>query len=362
VFHLKKEFTKSSLVLYLSFILVTWSLLQISLTDFFENNDHVLLKIPSIYASDDGGNGNGGGDDGGDGGDDGGDGGDDGGDGGDDGGDGGDDGGDGGDDGEVSDDNGDNGDVDEELSLKQDEDEGEDDEDTHEVLSFSEDKVSEVLTLQDEDEDNTREVLSPDNEGDVTTDLPVPPEPPVNTDLPVPREPIVPPEDLVCFPGGCIQYPECNPSDPDCVPPEPLPKVDDCDKSYPDNCIPPKTSPESDLDCDDISDENFKVSENDPHDFDRDGDGIGCESGNDDDSVDNGDHCDKLYPDNCIPSPPPDLDCDDISHKNFKVSGDDPHDFDRDNDGWGCESGDYDDDRDHDDEDRDNDRTITKKY
>ncbi len=37
VFHLKKEFTKSSLVLYLSFILVTWSLLQISLTDFFEN-------------------------------------------------------------------------------------------------------------------------------------------------------------------------------------------------------------------------------------------------------------------------------------------------------------------------------------
>jgi hypothetical protein len=30
---------------------------------FFENNDHVLLKIPSIYTSDDGGNGNGGGDD-----------------------------------------------------------------------------------------------------------------------------------------------------------------------------------------------------------------------------------------------------------------------------------------------------------
>ena len=39
VFHLKKEFTKSSLVLYLSFIiLVTSSLLQISLTDFFRNN------------------------------------------------------------------------------------------------------------------------------------------------------------------------------------------------------------------------------------------------------------------------------------------------------------------------------------
>ena len=67
VFHLKKEFTRSSLVLYLSLILVTGSLLQISSVDFFETNDHVLIKIPSIYASDNGGNGNGGGDDGGDG-------------------------------------------------------------------------------------------------------------------------------------------------------------------------------------------------------------------------------------------------------------------------------------------------------
>ena len=57
---LKKEFPKSNLILYLSFILVTWSLLQISLTDFFENNDNILIKIPSIYAQDDGGgNGNG---------------------------------------------------------------------------------------------------------------------------------------------------------------------------------------------------------------------------------------------------------------------------------------------------------------
>ena len=50
MFYLKKEFTKSNLVLYLSFILVTWSLLQISLTDFFENNDNILMKISSIYA------------------------------------------------------------------------------------------------------------------------------------------------------------------------------------------------------------------------------------------------------------------------------------------------------------------------
>jgi hypothetical protein len=63
VFQLKKEFNKSCLVLYICFILVTWSLLQISLQTFFENNDNRLMKIPSIYAQDDGGvNGNGGGD------------------------------------------------------------------------------------------------------------------------------------------------------------------------------------------------------------------------------------------------------------------------------------------------------------
>ena len=52
---LKNEFIKSSLVFYLGFILVTWSLLQLSLTDFFENNDNILIKFPSIYAQDDDG-------------------------------------------------------------------------------------------------------------------------------------------------------------------------------------------------------------------------------------------------------------------------------------------------------------------
>lgn len=60
MFILKKEFTISNLVLYLSFILITWSLLQISLTNFFENNDNILVKISSVYAQDDGvGTGNG---------------------------------------------------------------------------------------------------------------------------------------------------------------------------------------------------------------------------------------------------------------------------------------------------------------
>lgn len=49
--------------------------------------------------------------------------------------------------------------------------------------------------------------------------------------------------------------------------------------------------------------------------------------------------CDASYPGVCIPSPPPDLDCGDIPYRRFKVVGTDPHRFDRDKDGVGCESG-----------------------
>jgi hypothetical protein len=49
-------------------------------------------------------------------------------------------------------------------------------------------------------------------------------------------------------------------------------------------------------------------------------------------------NCDPSYPDFCIPSPPPDLNCADISQKRFTVTGSDPHGFDRDGDGIGCES------------------------
>ncbi len=48
--------------------------------------------------------------------------------------------------------------------------------------------------------------------------------------------------------------------------------------------------------------------------------------------------CDPSYPTVCIPSPPPDLNCDDIPYKRFKVLQPDPHHFDRDKDGVGCES------------------------
>jgi hypothetical protein len=49
-------------------------------------------------------------------------------------------------------------------------------------------------------------------------------------------------------------------------------------------------------------------------------------------------NCDSAYPSVCIPSPLPDLDCKDISYKNFRVNLPDPHKFDRDKDGIGCES------------------------
>ena len=48
--------------------------------------------------------------------------------------------------------------------------------------------------------------------------------------------------------------------------------------------------------------------------------------------------CDSSYPDVCIPSYPPDLDCSEISHRNFKVLQPDPHRFDGDKDGISCES------------------------
>lgn len=48
-------------------------------------------------------------------------------------------------------------------------------------------------------------------------------------------------------------------------------------------------------------------------------------------------NCDPSYPDVCIPPPPPDLDCPDIAYTNFRVFPPDPHHFDGDGDGFGCE-------------------------
>jgi len=110
-----------------------------------------------------------------------------------------------------------------------------------------------------------------------------------------------------------------------------------CDPSYPDVCITPWPP---DLDCGEIQFSNFKVLPDDPHGFDADNDGIGCEVGSPQspNPVDTTPSCDPSYPDVCIAPYPPDLNCGDIGYSNFRVIGDDPHGFDRDNDGIGCES------------------------
>jgi micrococcal nuclease len=50
-----------------------------------------------------------------------------------------------------------------------------------------------------------------------------------------------------------------------------------------------------------------------------------------------GKKCDPSYPTVCIAPAPPDLDCGDIPYRRFSVVGGDPHGFDRDHDGIGCE-------------------------
>jgi hypothetical protein len=67
------------------------------------------------------------------------------------------------------------------------------------------------------------------------------------------------------------------------------------------------------------------------------GDGNGDDNAGDGNGADTA--CVSSYPDDCIPSPPPDLDCgDDGVPENFEVLPPDPHNFDPDNDGIGCES------------------------
>lgn len=50
-----------------------------------------------------------------------------------------------------------------------------------------------------------------------------------------------------------------------------------------------------------------------------------------------GGECDPSYPTVCIPPPPPDLDCSEIGFRRFQVLPPDPHRFDSNGDGVGCE-------------------------
>lgn len=61
------------------------------------------------------------------------------------------------------------------------------------------------------------------------------------------------------------------------LPPTAPPIPSSCDPSYPDVCIPPE-SQVGDLNCGDIAHRRFRVLPPDPHGFDGDNDGVGCES------------------------------------------------------------------------------------
>jgi hypothetical protein len=116
-------------------------------------------------------------------------------------------------------------------------------------------------------------------------------------------------------------------------------RVRNCDPSYPTVCIP-RYPP--DLDCDDVRFREFRVRGRDPHSFDGDDDGVGCEPAppprRPRPRPPRSRNCDPSYPGVCIPNYPPDLDCGDVAYEDFRVIGRDPHGFDGDNDGVGCES------------------------
>jgi hypothetical protein len=104
--------------------------------------------------------------------------------------------------------------------------------------------------------------------------------------------------------------------------------TESCDPSYPDHCIKPS---DTDLDCnwdgnvkdDEIPNKDFPVGKSDPHGFDKDNDGIGCENNgkggngnnngsndNDDNDIGNGNNDnDNSNHDIIVPS----NSCDDIS-------------------------------------------------
>jgi len=138
-----------------------------------------------------------------------------------------------------------------------------------------------------------------------------------------------------------VREPEPTPTSTKVIPtktatrwPTPKPTVRNCHPSYPTVCLSP---PPPDLDCIDIPFINFKVTGSDPHNLDGDHDGIACEfvppapTSSSSSST-----CSPCYS-VCIPNYPPDLDCNQISYCQFRVYSCDPHGFDGDGDGWGCE-------------------------
>jgi hypothetical protein len=103
------------------------------------------------------------------------------------------------------------------------------------------------------------------------TPSPVPTQPPTATATPDPTatpEPTATPLPTLA--------PTAIPPAPPVAPQAPARDVSACDPSYPTVCIPPAPP---DLDCPDIAERRFEVLPPDPHRFDGDSDGIGCERG-----------------------------------------------------------------------------------
>lgn len=122
-----------------------------------------------------------------------------------------------------------------------------------------------LLAACETDADGNRQQLIPDS-GDATVavedptiaptvaapaDTPIPP--PTSTPVPPPPPP-----------------PTARPAVQPLAPAQPS----NCHPAYPTVCIPGGP----DLDCGDVAARRFQVLPPDPHGFDRDGDGIGCES------------------------------------------------------------------------------------
>lgn len=85
------------------------------------------------------------------------------------------------------------------------------------------------------------------------------------SEQPAQQEPVQPQEPVAVDPQPQPQQPE----------PEPQPaQQTGCDPSYPGVCIPPAPP---DLDCPEVGYSGFTVVPPDPHGFDGDGDGVGCE-------------------------------------------------------------------------------------
>lgn len=103
--------------------------------------------------------------------------------------------------------------------------------------------------------------------GTCTAPVPVTPAPTLPATLPAPPPP--PPPVVTATPAPATAAP------PAIVPFATIPAAVNCHPSYPTVCIPGGP----DLDCGDISARRFDVLPPDPHGFDGNNDGIGCESG-----------------------------------------------------------------------------------